>query len=237
MDITSYRVFYRGGMVSGIMPPPPDGYDERDYTYCAVLLNIDGLDIDLRILRDVALIRTDISFPATMSPVSRLDYTLRFQAENLRRMGLCEQSIEVLRKSCAMMEHDLLYWKPPMFFRLAEDLFEDGRDQEAEAYIEHLRVLNRRHYDVVVSFNATYLSDSPYQAELRKRAQEELYIGFEDLVRAVGKKRRWYRLVCENVPELAPKSLAAFSRMRNAHTKRYLEICSRMSILGYAVPE
>ena len=126
-----YFVIYEHGVVKSIYPQPEGEYDIRDYVYYATRLFIDGKPIDLLKPDDIAKVDPDMGIEPSSSSVVQLGYNLRFQAENIRAAGMPNQSVRILRLSNRMLERSM-FCKPDTFFRLAEWLYEDGRDAEAE---------------------------------------------------------------------------------------------------------
>lgn len=334
-----YFVIYEHGVVKSIYPQPEGEYDIRDYVYYATRLFIDGKPIDLLKPDDIAKVDPDMGIEPSSSSVVQLGYNLRFQAENIRAAGMPNQSVRILRLSNRMLERSM-FCKPDTFFRLAEWLYEDGRDAEAEAECRNIREQINKHQEkvrdywqqiwenqlaymrnfnidlVMIGYSYTccgecakyrsriysfsgrdrrfpplpdtvkrtghihdgcscsvsptdlvevdvgikdnkpyYLkgddairySNRPfvddrdeaekarYQAIKERHEKEALrmqYIGFEERVRTVGKNKRAYRLICENVPELAPSSYNAYLRAKKQRTKKYLLLVERMQEKG-----
>ncbi len=74
-----------------------------------------------------------------------------------------------------------------------------------------------------------------YSARKQREELAGLHLGFEEKVRRNGRRGRYYHLLKQNFPELAPKNIGAFTRMKNSRTKRYINIVSRMSEIGIFV--
>lgn len=137
-----YTVVYNQGVAIDVLPAPEcTDYDIRDYAYYATLLLVNGIKIDLLSYGDLELIDTKINIEVSSSSVGRLDNDLRFQAYNIREAGYHEQSIRILKTAQTIMERYPTWWKPDSFFGLAEWLYEDGRDEEAEMECKHIRFI------------------------------------------------------------------------------------------------
>lgn len=334
-----YFVIYEHGVFKSIYPQPQGEYDMQDYVYHATRLFIDGNPIDLLKPSDIAKIDPSMNIEPSSSSVVQLSYNLRFQAEHIREAGLFEQSVRILHLSNMLLERSPLC-KPDTFFRLAEWLYEDGRDAEAEAECRHIReqideysgkvhgywqqiwnnqLAYMRDFSIdLVAIDYSYAccgecakyrsriysfsgkdkrfqplpdiikhtgrihdgcscsispvtmikilvgikddkpnflagdeaiqhSNRPFvddrdESEIAryqsikerhdKESQRMQYIGFEERVRTSGKNKRAYRFVCQNVPEIAPKSYNAYIRAKNQKTKKYLLIAKQMMEKG-----
>jgi len=62
----------------------------------------------------------------------------------------------------------------------------------------------------------------------RQSIRLNMYVGFEEKARKKGKREKAYRLICENLPEIAPKSITGFANMQNKNTKNYQTLRAKM---------
>lgn len=146
IDPRSYVVYFENGILMRLVPRQTKyDFDLREFTYVATRLNIDGQYIDLLNPNDVKKIKIPASLQATSSPTISLPYLLRFQAASIRKQGMHELSIDILRKSNEMYERDILrsrnVCRKDNLMRLPQWLAADGRIREARAVAKHIDAL------------------------------------------------------------------------------------------------
>ncbi|MBQ2634419.1 MAG: hypothetical protein IJF88_07585 [Oscillospiraceae bacterium] len=74
----------------------------------------------------------------------------------------------------------------------------------------------------------------------RKEEIEKIYLSWDNIIPFEierTNKRREYQFVLENLPDLCPKSQAAYTRAKNGCTKKYLEITTELEKRGLQLPK
>lgn len=161
------------------------------------------------------------------SPTGRVEYYLR---------GLCfsehweagrkELAIECLKKAQELMFVSDMIWKYDSFIPLVTHLHEMGLHDDARKEQEKIDL----HFQRVGLFPKLNVFDfkNPLAYFRWRREIKKLIAEHERKKRL----RSEYYFIQEYLPELLPKSLSGYSRMKNLKSKRYLEIAEKANALG-----
>lgn len=96
--------------------------------------------------------------------------------------------------------------------------------------------------DIVAFSNRPFVDDrSPDAIQAHEEYMERFshymidLLGDDEKIRARNAKKKEYGLICEKLPDLAPKSYSGYSRMKKNNTKNYQKIKQEMKNLGFDI--
>ena len=156
------------------------------------------------------------------SPTGRVEYYLR---------GLCfrehwdggrkDLAIECLKKSQELIYISDMIWQYDDFIRLVSVLYESGRHDEARAEEKRIELFfeKRGFYPKLTPKDFENISSYKSWKQNVENAEKE---------RLRKKKlRHEYYYLQENFPDLCPKSMSGYSRVKNQNSKTYKEILEK----------
>ena len=129
-----------------------------------------------------------------------LDYVVRMKAANLRNKGMVEQSNACYRKSVSLMRASGISYDMTPYLYLAKELLREGKFEESEEEEEKIYALWNTTREIVNS-----------DPDVRP------YITQED--------REYYRIKYL-VPEIAPKSVSGYTKMKRNNTPNFQKIAA-----------
>lgn len=153
------------------------------------------------------------------SPTGRVEYYLRGMCfSNYWQEGKVDLAIECLKKAQELMYISDMIWKYDDFIKLVSYLHECGRHDEARA--EELRI--EKHFEKVGMYPKlgpddfdNYSSYTAWKETIKETEEERL--------RKKNLRREYYFLQ-EHYPDICPKSISGYSRMKNSNSKAYQNI-------------
>lgn len=161
------------------------------------------------------------------SPTGRVEYYLRGKCfiEHWNA-GRKELAIECLRKAQELMFVSDMIWKYDAFIPIVKYLHDMGLHDEARIEQERIDL----HFQQVGLYPKLNLFDfrNPFAYFRWIKEIKELIAEHERKC----KLRSEYFFIQEHLPELLPKSLGGYSRMKNLRSKKYLEIAKKANTLG-----
>lgn len=182
------------------------------------LTSVDGI---LSIPLHVTKIASDNGSDVTNSP----EQILSVKATEYKKAGKMDLAIACLRKANELRSPSFYAYTRNDYERLVDFLVEAGQFDEARA--EH------RQLDQSLGTREAELR-SLQQTTCSTYADHQLYevnVIMPELQKA--KTREQYYWLLENMPQLAPKSFAGFSRMKNQNTEKYQKICEEAVARGF----
>lgn len=210
--------FFKDGRLYKIEPPNASTWYDVQYIVS------DGKRYNINSIVELKCIEVPcFKFCDTMSGygvTGNLDYILRMKAGIFYRRGEKELCSACLWKSTELMFANMDDWldiKP--FYRIVQYHIEMGMFDEADK-AERYIINNIKQNKSYQTFISTYPPSKEYLKELN-----DFYIK--------NKRRREYYEIYYKIPEIAPKSFSAYSKMKNLNSKTYQEI--KQTALQYGI--
>ena len=178
----------------------------------------------------------------SMDVTGDIDYYLRFKAADYEEAGNIELAILCLQKSNAIRMIRRVGYRKSDYYRLVRVFARNGYVEEAYAEKAKIDALfGEYHLDDVRELITALQKAGEFESaeDLRlasiQKAQEdkdylETVIPFE-IQR--GQDMRDFQWIHDNLPDISPKSLTGYRRMKNQRTKNYQKILKAAQALGY----
>lgn len=138
-----------------------------------------------------------------------LDYVVRMKAGNLREKGKIEESDACYRKAIELMKASGVAYDMTPYLYLAKDLLREGRFEESEMEEDRIYAM----------FETTREKENSSK-DCRP------YITQED--------REYYRIKYA-MPEIAPKSIAGYTKMKNAQSENFMKLYDAAKAAGIKI--
>ena len=140
-----------------------------------------------------------------------LDYVLRMKAGSFyNRKDKIRCSACLWKCTELMFAHPFLSWDESHFYRIVQWHVEMGMFDEADEAEKYI-------YSVLDH-------DANYQQLINHIKDNPEYIKQQEAFHKKNLMRKEYYHIFYELPELAPKSFSAYSRMKNAQTKNFLKL-------------
>lgn len=167
------------------------------------------------------------------SVTGKIEYYLMLKGGQYEKAGESELAIACYRKANELMPMSSTYYPYETYMRLPRYLRKLRRFDEARAEEEKIRALFPDGGDMY-SPKSVFIQDMLYMGHTRAAA-EKLYLEYKTEHEAFQKKelnRSDYDWLWEFMPELCPKSLSGYVRMKNANTENYQKIVAEAKKRG-----
>lgn len=203
-------IYFKNGEMYKVYPT------DKESWYDARYLVSDGVKYDLENLDDLKRIPVP-KFPAHQNIMEgygvtgNLDYVLRMKAGSFyNRKDKIRCSACLWKCTELMFAHPFLSWDESHFYRIVQWHVEMGMFDEADKAEKYIySVLNH---------------DANYQQLINHIKDNPEYIKQQEAFHKKNLMRKEYYHIFYELPELAPKSFSAYSRMKNAQTKNFLKL-------------
>lgn len=197
--------YYKNGILYNVTPRNKEiSLDEdRGVAYDARFVVIDGNKYDLYSPDEVAAIQLP-TFAVQDAPflnVTRsLDYIMNIRAKRTYSPPL---AVPIIFKTINLMRISPIKWQDKDYIRLILQLKGVGKSKYAKFLSDKLNIVVPREGSIFKGENNPW--DYVSMVEHLKRASE-------------------YDWICRHLPNMAPKSLGGYTRMKHSNSKNYLKI-------------
>ena len=203
-------IYFKNGEMYKVYPT------DKESWYDARYLVSDGVKYDLENLDDLKRIPVP-KFPTHQNIMDgygvtgNLDYVLRMKAGSFyNRKDKIRCSACLWKCTELMFAHPFLSWDESHFYRIVQWHVEMGMFDEADKAEKYI-------YSVLDH-------DANYQQLINHIKDNPEYIKQQEAFHKKNSMRKEYYHIFYELPELAPKSFSAYSRMKNAQTKNFLKL-------------
>ena len=202
-------IYFKNGEMYKVYP------SDKESWYDARYLVSDGVKYDLENLDDLKRIPVP-KFPPHQNIMEgygvsgNLDYVLRMKAGNFYNRKDKIMCSACLWKCTELMLAHPLSWEESHFYRIVQWHVEMGMFDEADKAEKYI-------YSVLDH-------DANYQQLINHIKDNPEYIKQQEAFHKKNLMRKEYYHIFYELPELAPKSFSAYSRMKNAQTKNFLKL-------------
>lgn len=199
-------LFFKNGQLYKIIGNQENWYDPKYIISDGVHYNMESLD-DINSMAIPVFIFTD--WMSGYGITGSLDYVVRMKAGNLRSKGLIAESDACYRKAIELMRKSGVPYDMTPYLYFAKDLLREGRFAESEQEEDKIYKLFKTTRQIVNS-----------NPDLRP------YITQED--------REYYR-VKYFLPDIAPKSISGYTRMKKANTVNFQKLYAAATSSGIEI--
>lgn len=205
-DSGQQTLYFKNGQLLRIVGNQDNWYDPKYIVSDGKKYDVESVDG----IRSVQIPRFVFSdFMSGYGVTGSLDYVLRMKAANLREKGLIEESDACYRKAIALMKCSGVPYDMTPYLYFAKDLLREGRFEESEAEEEKIYKL----------FHTT-------RSIVNSNPDVRPYITQED--------REYYRIKYL-LPNVAPKSISGYTRMKKENTPNFQKIYAAATSAGITI--
>lgn len=188
-------LFFKNGQLYKIIGNKDNWYDAKYIIYSGKTYNMESLvDIESMSIPNFIFGNWMEGYGITGS----LDYVVRMKAANLRLKGLVAESDSCYKKSIELMRKSGVPYDMTPYLYFAKDLLREGRFAESEQEEDKIYKLFKTTREIVNS-----------------NSDSRPYITQED--------REYYRIKYL-LPNIAPKSISGYTRMKKTNTANFQKI-------------
>lgn len=199
-------LYFKKGQLRKIVGNKQNWYDPR-------YIISDGIKYDMESVESILSINIPVfAFNdgfAGYGTTGSLDYVVRMKAANLRQKGMIAESDACYRKAILLMQASGIPYDMTPFLYFAKDLLREGRFSESE--IEEDKI-----YKLFGTSRKKVNSNPEYRP----------YITQED--------REYYRIKYF-LPEIAPKSISGYTRMKRLRSENFKKIMAAAEAKGIKI--
>ena len=204
------------GILDDVFPRSNDSlYEDRGIAYQAEYIVIDEVIYDLKNVEDIKNINSPCRSKRGVSVTFDIAYILRM---HIGRTDDVEVETALADKTVEFMFKSKRLYTEPDYLNILTRLMKLGEFEKADSlYNDIIAHLEKRG---VPKYSPRYNNED--YAYLKVIMQKRFQLLQE------------YKLVCEVLPDYAPKSFSGYSRMKNGNTKNYQKIVADMESNGYS---